>query len=272
MASFESPKKNNNTTRDLDLLYRDWTTEIQCCKLENSISYGFLPRGSDLFRSRSSAVEFYPDPVAWFGTHSTCSSGAYGSQMYHFKTLKNLGLINMSDVDTVERLRSLITDSRVLDLFDKSFRIISQTRDFKYVLRATEKYNDLEVAKYLKKLFENNEGINGWFHKRIRKSMYEENLLFHPEIMLFNIENVSTRVPAVLTSDQENKMGAIAYKEQSILGKRPARPPTTMNMDTPSPPRKSKPQDFFSPAGPSSPPKPRTFPKGLPKPDPSAFT
>ena len=242
---YASPTKKANTSDDIKRLYKDWTNVIDCCKFKDEVSVGFLPEETDLFRSRSSAVPFWPDPVAWFGIHSTCASGAYGSQIRHFKTNKNLMLIDMSDVKTVERLRSLIKDkcgSGVLSLFDKSFQIISPKGAPKFVLRATEKFTDLESAKCLKEIFRNNEGINGWFHLRIRKNANEPSSTFHPEIMLFDIKNVDLQGKPELTIEQDKKLGAKAYEEQKILGKRGRHSEPTPNWGEPSsPPRKAQP-------------------------------
>lgn len=274
---FASPKKSKNTEQDIRRLYKDWTDVIQCCHVQNQVSVGFLPEGTDLFRSRSSAVEFWPDPVAWFGIHSTCASGAYGSQIRHFKTRDNLMLIDMSDVKTVERLRGLIKNKcpNVLQLFDRSFQIISPKDAPKFVLRATEKFTDLESAVCLKEIFRGNKGINGWFHLRIRKNVDEPKSTFHPEIMLFDISNVAPQGKPELTADQDKNLGAKFYEEEqskkTTLGKRGRQSEPTPNWgESLSPPRKAPPR--IPPNQGTSEQRSRpSLPTGLPKPDLSGF-
>lgn len=270
---FASPKKNTNTSDDIRRLYRDWTKVIQPHQVQDQVSVGFLPKGTDLFRSRSSAVPFWPDPVAWFGIHSTCASGAYGSQIRHFKTKKNLMLIDMSDVNTIVRLRGLIKSQcpDVLPLFDRSFRIISPKDASKFVLRATEKFTDLESAKCLKHIFRNNQGINGWFHLRIRKNANEPSSTFHPEIMLFDIKNVEMQGKPELTEEQDRNLGAKYYEEEksktTTLGKRGRREPTP-NLGAPSSP---PPQRRPPPPPPNQGTSGQHSRPSLPKPDKSGF-
>jgi len=187
-SSFESPTKPTfKTLEQLNKYYPDWTEQIKCCEVQDEISYGFLPLGTDLFRARKSIVEFFPDSVAWFGSRNLCASGEYGSQVYHFKTLKNLGLINMGNVNTIKKIKKLVmSNSEAFEALNKSFRIINN----EFVLRASEKETDLIIAVYLKELFKNNNGINGWFHFDIKKSS-ESHETFHPEIMIFDIKNIS---------------------------------------------------------------------------------
>ena len=116
-----------------------------------------------------------------------------GNKIHEYKTSKPLTLLDMSDIETINYLKS-IGNGSVNKSIDKSFRIRNGE-----VIRVSKLKHDLAVSRLICTL----QGIDGYYAPPLRQKYGDKR--FHQEIMLCVPDQKVTFISSKISSDKPLK-------------------------------------------------------------------
>ena len=116
-----------------------------------------------------------------------------GNRIHEYKTSKELTLLDMGDVDTINYLKS-IGNSNVVKSIEKTFRIRNGE-----VIRKSKLEHDLAVSRLICKM----KGVDGYYAPPLKQKY--GNKRFHQEIMLCLPENKVTYLSSKLSTNKPLK-------------------------------------------------------------------